>query len=111
MSKGLHFRTRFGKQGLSWFETVLKSVRNHYYHMFPSIWDKLSWKKSVLVKSEVLRLFVDTLTAEYKYSRRNMHNFPRQLQTQLSQKRKDFSRFFIAFVKCTSSLEDFEKKR
>ena len=39
-----------------------------------------------------------------------MQNFRQQLQTQLSQKRIAFSRFFIAFLKCTSSLEHFEKK-
>ena len=44
------------------------------------------------------------------YSRQNMQNFPQQLQTQLSQKRKVFSGFFIAFLKCAASLEDFERK-
>ena len=39
-----------------------------------------------------------------------MLNFSQQLQTQLYQKRKAFSGFFIAFVKCTSRLEDFQKK-
>ena len=39
-----------------------------------------------------------------------MQNFPQQLQTQLSQKRKAFSGFFIEFLKCTSSLEHFEQK-
>ena len=72
--------------------------------------NKLSWKKSVLVRSEILGLFVKTLTAEYIYPRRNMQNFPQELQTELSQKRKDFSGFFISFLKCTSSLEHFEKK-
>ena len=39
-----------------------------------------------------------------------MHNFPQQLQTQLSQKGKDFSGFIVAFLKFKSSLEHFEKK-
>ena len=55
-------------------------------------------------------MFVNTLTAEYQYSRRNMQNFPQQIQTQLSQKQKAFWRFFIAFLKCTSSLEHLEKE-
>ena len=50
------------------------------------------------------------MTAEYKYSCRNKQNFQQQHQMQLSQKRKAFSEFSIAFVKCTSSLEHFEKK-
>ena len=39
-----------------------------------------------------------------------MQNFPQQLQTPISQKQKMFSRFFIAYLKCASNLEDFEKK-
>ena len=110
MSKRPYFRTRFGKQSVSGFETLLKSARNHYYRIFPRIWEKLSWKRSVLVRSEILGLFVNSMTAEYKYSRRNMQNCQKQLQTQLSQKGKAFSGLFIAFLKCISSLEHFEKK-
>ena len=39
-----------------------------------------------------------------------MQNFPQQLQTQLSQKQKAFSGFFIASLKCRSSLAHFGKK-
>ena len=38
-----------------------------------------------------------------------MKNFAQQIQTQLSQKQKAFSAFFMAFQKCTSSSEHFEK--
>ena len=44
------------------------------------------------------------------HSKRNIQNFPKQLQTLLYQKPKHFSGYFIAFLKCTSSLEHFEKK-
>ena len=47
----------------------------------------------------MLRLFANTLTADDKYSCRNMENFLQQLQTLLSQKRKTFSGLFIAFLK------------
>ena len=73
--------------------------------MIPWIFDKLSWKKSFLVRSEILGLFVNRLSVEYKYSRRNMHNFPEEVQAQLSQKRKDFYGFFIAFIKFTTFLK------
>ena len=39
-----------------------------------------------------------------------MQNFPQQLQTQISQKQKMFSGFFIAYLECVSNLEHFEKK-
>ena len=38
-----------------------------------------------------------------------MQNFLQQLQTLLSEKRKTFSVFFIAFPKCAWNLEHFEK--
>ena len=63
-----------------------------------------------LVRSDIFGLFVNTMTTEYKYSGRNMQNFQQRDQTQLSQKRKAFSGYFIAFVKCVSSLEHFEKE-
>ena len=65
---------------------MLKSALIHYYLIFPSIWDILSWKKSALVWSEILRLFVNSLTADNKYSRCNVQNFAQQVQTPLSKK-------------------------
>ena len=71
----------------------------------------MSWKKSVLVRSKILGLFVNTLTCEYTYSRRNMQTFTQQVQTPLSLKQKTFSGFFIAFLKSTLNGEHFQKKR
>ena len=58
----------------------------------------------------MLRLFVNTLTADNNYSRCNVHNFAQQVQTALSQKQKTECGFFIAFLKCALNLEHFEKK-
>ena len=55
-------------------------------------------------------MFVNTLTADDKYSRRNMQNFPQQFQTPLSQKEKTFSGFFISFLTCPWNIEHFFKK-
>ena len=52
---------------------------------------------SVLVTSEIFRLFVNTLTPDVKDSRRNMQIFWQQLQTLLSQKRKTFFDFLLHF--------------
>ena len=70
----------------------------------------LNWKKSELVWSEILRLFVNTLTADKNYSRCNVHNFAQQVQTPLSQKQETFWAFSIAFLKYAWNLEHFEKK-
>ena len=71
----------------------------------------LSWKKSALVWSKILRLFLNTLTADNKYSGCNVQNFAQQVQTPLSQKKKTFCLFFIPYLKCAWNLENFEKKR
>ena len=39
-----------------------------------------------------------------------MHNAAQEVQTPLFQKSKTFCGFFIAFPKCASNLEHFEKK-
>ena len=70
----------------------------------------MSWKKSLSVWYEILRLFVNALTADDKYSGSNMQNLLQQLQTPLSQKQKTFSGSFIAFLKCAWNLEHFQKK-
>ena len=59
---------------------------------------------------EILRLFVNALTADDKYSGSNMQNLPQQFQTPLSQKQKISSRFFISFQKCAWNLQHFQEK-
>ena len=70
----------------------------------------MSRTKSALVSSEILTLFVNTLTPDDKYSRRNMLKFTQKLEAPLSQKEKTFSGFFLAFLKCELNLEHFAKK-
>ena len=79
--------------------------------IFSWIRDKLSWKMSALVTSEIFRLFLNTLTPDDKYSRRNMQIFWQQLPTPLSQEENTFCQFLIAFLKCAWSLEHSDKKR
>ena len=59
---------------------------------------------------EILRLFVNALTADDKYSGSNMQNLPQQFQTPLSRKQKTFSGFFSEFLKYPWNLEHFPKK-
>ena len=92
--KGTCFRTPFANERVNGFQTLLKSARHHYYPLFSSIRGKLSCKKSPSVWCEILRLFVNALTADDKYSGSNMQNLPQQFQTPASQKQKTFSWFF-----------------
>ena len=64
----------------------------------------------VLVRSEVLGQFVNTMTAVYYYFRLNLENLQQQIQTEISLKPKTFSGFFIASMKSTLNLEYLEKE-
>ena len=50
------------------------------------------------------------MTTDDKYSRRDMLNFPQQLEAPLSRKQKIFSSFLLGFLKCALNLKQFEKK-
>ena len=70
----------------------------------------MSWKKSPSVWYEFLRLFVNALTADDKYSSSNMRNLPQQFQRPASQKQKTFPGLFNKFLKYALNLEHFLKK-
>ena len=59
---------------------------------------------------KILRLFVNTLTDDDKYSLLYRDNLTQEIQILLSQKRKAFSQFFSAFLKSTLNFEHFQKK-
>ena len=65
---------------------------------------------SALVTSEIFLLFVNTLTPDENYSRRNMQIFRQQLQTCLSQKRKTFFNFLLRFGN-VHDIENIPKKK
>ena len=50
------------------------------------------------------------MTADDKYSLLNSDNLKQPIPTQLSQKQKAFSGFFLAFSKFTLTFEHFQKK-
>ena len=55
-------------------------------------------------------MFVNTLSADDKYSLLNRDNLTQPIRTPLSQKHKAFSQFFLAFSKSTLHFEHFQKK-
>ena len=50
------------------------------------------------------------MTADDKYSFLNRDNLTQPIRTQLSQKQKAFSQFFVAFSKSTLNFEHFQKR-
>ena len=80
------FREPFDKQHAKREQTLSKSERHYLYHIYWSLWRKLSWKKSGFVITKSLRLFPYTLTAIDKYSLLDRDNLRQPIQMQLSQK-------------------------
>ena len=59
---------------------------------------------------KILRLFLNTFTADDKYSLINRDNLTLPIHMQLAQKQKTISQFFSKFLKCRLNFEHFEKK-
>ena len=55
-------------------------------------------------------MFVNTLTADDKYSPLNRDNLTKPIRTKLSQKQQAFPQFFLAFSQSTLNFQHFEKK-
>ena len=68
MPKKPRVRTLMEVQHVKVSETLLKSPRRYLYHGFWSLWKEISSKRFVLVVTEILRLFVNILTPDEKYS-------------------------------------------
>ena len=64
----------------------------------------------MLVLCKILRLFVNTLTADDKYSLLNIENLTQPIQILLSQIQKTFSLFLSAFLKSILNFAHFQKK-
>ena len=64
----------------------------------------------MLVLCKFLRLFVEILTDDEKYSALYRDNLTQPIQILLSQKQKTFSELFFAFLKSTLNFQHSRKK-
>ena len=71
---------------------------------------RTSVAKFFLVISQMLVLFVNTLTPHDKYSLYIRVNLPQQIQMRLFEKEKTFSQLFVAFLESAINFEHFEKR-
>ena len=88
----------------------LKSERDHFSHVYWSLWRQLSLEKSLLVIGKISALFFNTLTAGHNYSLLNRDNLTQRTQMQLSPKGKTFCQFFSTFLTARLNFENFQKK-
>ena len=70
MPESSYFRTPFESQRVHGYYTLPERPWQHFYQNFPFMQDTLSWKTCLLVRSEMLELFGNTLSADHMYSGR-----------------------------------------
>ena len=66
------------------FQTLVKSSWEQFYHIFSSLWREMIWKITPWLKFEIIGLFVNTWTSDYKYPVTDCENLPFPIQIQLS---------------------------
>ena len=138
MSKTSRFRAPFDNEHPRVSQTLLKSRGQPFHYIFSWLRGKLNCKMSVPVTSEILGLFLNTLTAmksilfiiTRSFSNQFRCNYQRKkkcyidfllhfreaerllqpIQMQLSKRQKTFSQFFAAFLKSISNFELLKEK-
>ena len=91
MSKKSRFWTRFDSQHVKRSKTLVNSAWQDFYHSSLLLWANLTWKMFLLVISKILGQFLNTSTADDKYSVSSKENFPQPVQQQFSKKPIVFS--------------------
>ena len=110
MSRRSLFRVPFGSQRSNGYETLPNSSRQHFYLFLSPLSDTLSWKIASLVRSEIGGMWVNTFTADSKYSGHKRDNLTQLFQMYRSKKLKNFSGQLFRPLKCTWNLDHFDKK-
>ena len=110
MSKRCRFRVLFNKQHGKRTETLFKSKRRQFSHIYWWLCKRISLKKSLLVIREILRLFVNTFTPNDKYSFLNREYLTQRIHMYLSQLQKHCSEIFSPFLKSRLNFEHIQEK-
>ena len=110
MSKNCRFTVLSNKQHDKRAQTLFKSDRRQFYHIYLLLQRQLSLKKSLLVIREILRLFVNTFTPNDKYSFLNREYLTQRIHMYLSQLHKHSSEIFSPFLKSRLNFEHIQEK-
>ena len=105
------FRERFDTEHVKASQILAKSPWVCFFHVFSTFSEKLIWKMSPLVLRQISGVFVNTLTGNDKYPVQDSENLPLPIQPQFSQKRKNFSEFFVPFLESASNFKYFIRKK
>ena len=91
---------------------ILKSLKNYNPGLSSDFFmtlAKVELQNVRLSVSEILGVFVNTLSADVMYSLRNRKILP-QFNWNYLRNQKKFSQFFAAYLKSTSNVKQFKKR-
>ena len=108
----IHCRLKifFDSQHVKRFQTLVKSSWEHFYQFLSSMWAEMIEKICPQLKFEIIGLFANPWTADYRYPVTDCENLSFPIQIQLCWKQKTFSEFFIPFMESLSNFEHFQKE-
>ena len=110
MSKNPRLTEPFDKPHDKRAQGLLKSGSQHLFPINWSLASQLSWKKSLLLTSQIFGWLLNTLPADEKYPLLKIDNLTIPIQMILSQKQKNFSEFLAEFLKSRLNSQYFEEK-
>ena len=110
MSKKFPFKGCFRKQHGKFAQTLSNYQGQLLSHIYWALLRQLPYKKPLLVICKISRRFINTPSADGKYSLFNRDNLTQPIQMQVSRKQKTFSQFFSAFLKSSLYFKHFEQK-
>ena len=89
----------FGSERVNESQKLLKSAEKYFYPTLSWFWTKLSWEKLFLIRSMILGLFDNTLTANYEYFRSILQNLHLPIEIKLSEKPSTFCCIFFSIFR------------
>ena len=77
-------KTSFDSQNGKPFQPLVQSSWEHFYHIFSFLWGEMIWKISPWLKFQIIGLFANRWTADYKYPFTDCENLKFRFQIQIS---------------------------
>ena len=91
------FWKHFSSERIDQSLKLLKSAEKYLYPTLSSFWANLSWKKSFWLRSEILGLLVNRLTANYEPSRSNTEIYDYHFKCNHLKNQNIFAIFYCIF--------------
>ena len=104
-------KTFFDSQHVKRFQTLVKTLWEHFYHIFSSLWGEIILKTSPWFKFGIIGLFVNTWTAHYKYPVLDCENLPLVFKSSYLKNKKNSLGFSFHLWILHQILNIFKKKK